>query len=85
MTVGQKVPGYGILNEYGEFEFTPQAIGSRKGRIKVIKETQVYSVQESRNLVIVHLRLPKFKGLKLIQELMNAVNELIQVFRTYEI
>jgi len=47
-TVGQKVEGYGILNEYGQFDFTPkQKCPNNSGGMKLVKETEDYSFYES--------------------------------------
>lgn len=83
--VGKKVRGYGLLNEYGEFEFTPEATGSRQGQMKTIKSTDTYDLRTTRNLLIVHIRIPKVKGFKLIQTLLTTVNELITDLRNYEV
>lgn len=85
LVIGQKYRGYGWINEYGEMMFTPEEKGKHAGRIKSIKEGDNYTLSSSKNKVIVHITLPHLTGLKLIQELMKCVNELIQDFRTYEI
>lgn len=85
LVVGKKYRGYGLLNEYGEFEFMPEETGKRAGAIKAIKQTDTYTLSTSRNLVLIHIRLPKVKGLQLVQSLLSVVNELITDLRNYEI
>ena len=82
---GIKYKGYCVLNEYGEIDFTPEQTGSRKGVIKLLKECEDYSLRYSKERVIIHINIKKEKGIKLIQELMKVVNNLIQDFKTYEI
>lgn len=81
---GKKYKGYACINEYGEMQFTPEQTGSRKGKIKLVKETESYVLSTSKNLVMIHLRLPKSNGLALIKHLMAAVNNLINDVKTYE-
>ena len=84
MEVGVKYKGYGMLNDFGEFEFTPEATGSRVGQIKVVKETVSYKLSTSKKFVLIHLKLERASGLDLIKDLMNIVNNLIQDFKKYE-
>lgn len=84
MQVGVKYKGYGMLNAFGEFEFTPEATGSRVGQIKVVKETGSYKLSTSKNFVLIHFKLERACSLDLIKELMIIVNNLIQDFKKYE-
>ena len=84
MEVGVKYKGYGMLNAFGEFEFTPEATGSRVGQIKAVKETGSYKLSTSKNFVLIHLKLERASSLDLIKELMNIVNNLIQDFKKYD-
>lgn len=81
---GKRYKGYALVNEYGEFEFYPEQKGSRQGQFKTVKETESYVLSTTKNLVVVHLRLPKSNGLTLIKHLMGAVNNLINDVKTYE-
>lgn len=82
---GKKYRGYALLNEYGEFDFTPENTGSRSGSIKTIKETESYILSTSRKKVMIHIRLERVSGLKLVQKLLTTVNEVITELRNYEI
>lgn len=84
--VGVKVRGYGIRNEFGEFEFIPENTGSRQGRKKLVKEGNGYSVSNTSAHVIIHLLVPKQdERLALIREYMKLVNNVLEVLRDYEI
>lgn len=82
---GKKYPGYGILNEYGEFEFIPEQTGSRKGTMKQIKQTKEYTLSQTKKKIIIHICMEKEKGIKVVQTLLRIMNELITDLRTYEI
>ena len=85
LEVGRKYRGYGLINEYGEFEFTPEETGSRKGVMKTVKEAEGYSIKTTEKLVIVHFSLEKKdKSMVMIKMLMDIFNKLINDFRTYE-
>lgn len=84
LPVGQKVKGYGLLNEYGEFDFIPENTGSRAGRTKLVKQGENYTISTTNKVIVVHLRLEKKSGIELLQSLMTMWNEIFNVFRTYE-
>ena len=84
MPVGQKVRGYGLLNEYGEFEFIPEQTGVRQGQTMLLKQGDNYTLSTTKKFVIVHLRLEKMSGMKLIVSMMKTVNEIVQNLKNYE-
>lgn len=83
--VGQKVKGYGLLNEYGEFEFVPEQTGSRKGQTKVIKSGEDYTLSSTKNSVIVHINIKKDRSLAMIKRLTIILSQLITDLRDYAI
>lgn len=85
LPVGQKVRGYGLLNEYGEFEFYPEQTGARKGRIKVIKQTADYTLSTSSGHVIVHCKVQKTSTLAIVKDLMSIMSNIINDLKTYAI
>ena len=86
LETGVKYRGYGYVNAFGEFEFTPEQTGSRLGRRRLVKEGDAYTIAETRNTRIVHITLPKgVKGLDLIKKFMEVVNTIVKVFGDYEI
>ena len=86
MQPGVKYPGYGFINEYGEFQFTPQETGSRKEQKKLVKEDENSSVYRTAKYIILHgkieRRLPMLDRIKAVIELMN---NFINTLRNYEI
>lgn len=85
MPVGQKVKGYGLLNEYGEFEFIPEQTGIRQGQTKLVKQGDNYTVSSTKNSVIIHVRLLKQQSsMELLSSFCKVVNVLLQTLRDYE-
>lgn len=84
LPVGQKVKGYGLLNEFGEFDFIPENTGSRAGRTKLVKQGENFTISTTNKVIVVHLRLEKKKGIELLQGLMAMWNEIFNVIRNYE-
>lgn len=82
--VGQKVKGYGVLNEYGEFDFIPEQSGTRAGRVRQVKSGNGYVLSQTNKRVIVHMNLERGESLPMIKRLMNIVSEIIQVFKDYD-
>lgn len=84
MPVGQKVRGYGLLNEYGEFEFIPEQTGVREGQVKLLKQGDNYTLSTTKKFIIAHIRMEKESGLTLIVKLMKTVNEIVLNLKNYE-
>lgn len=86
LQAGVKYKGYGFINEYGEFEFTPEQTGSRKGQKKFIKTGDGFSLCETRDLLIAHIAVRKVSPkLKLIKDYMSVINQTLNILRDYEI
>lgn len=86
MVVGKQYKGYAWRNEYGEFFFRPTAVGSRAGQQKRICEDEDFILSSTKELVLVHIRIPKTKGgaTEYIKLLTAVVNKLIAAFFKYE-
>ena len=85
MPIGQKVRGYGLLNEYGEFDFIPEQTGIRQGQTKLIKGNDEYTLSETKKMVIVHIRLLKGDSkLDLLKEYLRIFNIVLEDLREYE-
>lgn len=85
MPIGQKVRGYGLLNEYGEFDFIPEQTGIRQGQTKLIKGNDEYTLSETKKMVIVHIRLSKGDSkLDLLKEYLRIFNIVLNDLREYE-
>ena len=86
MVAGVKYRGYGYINEFGEFEFTPEQTGINKGKRKVLKEGDGFSIAETTNLVLVTVKVPhKFKGVELVKEYLRVMNNVLNILRDYDI
>lgn len=84
--VGQKVRGYGLLNEYGEFDFIPEQTGARQGQTKLIKSNDEYTLSETKKMVIAHIRLPKGDNkLDLIKKFFGILNNILTDLREYDL
>lgn len=85
MPIGQKVRGYGLLNEYGEFDFIPEQTGIRQGQTKLIKGNDEYTLSETKKMVIVHIRLSKADSkMDLLKEYLRIFNIVLEDLREYE-
>lgn len=86
LKAGIKYRGYGFINDFGEFEFTPEQTGSRMGKRRLIKEGENFTISETSAVRIFHLTLPKsLSGLDLIKEFLNTMNKIVEILRDYEI
>lgn len=86
MTPGVKYRGYGMMNSFGEFEFTPEQTGIRKGKRRFIKQGDNFSVSETVNNVLVHMAFEKQKSkMELMKEYLKVTNSVLEVLRDYEI
>ena len=87
MVVGKQYKGYAWRNEYGEFFFRPSAVGSRAGQQKKVCEDNNYILSTTKDLVLIHIRIPKMDGgaTEYIKQLTAVVNKLIAAFFKYEI
>ena len=84
-TVGQKVRGYGIVNEYGEFEFHPEETGSRAGQIKLVTKQENYTLSHSKKLVIIHITLERGSRLQVLEKFIKLTSSIIMTLKKYEL
>lgn len=87
LPVGQKIRGYGLLNEYGEFDFIPEQTGSRQGETKLIKSTDEYTLSETKQKILVHVRLNKVDKsmIDILKQYIQIMNTILFELRKYEI
>lgn len=86
MVPGIKYRGYGVLNEFGEFEFIPENTGSRQGRKRLVKQGDNFSVSTTSNNLVIHMLVKRERErLKLVKEFMTVVNEVLMILRDYEV
>ena len=83
--IGQKVRGYGIINEYGEFDFIPEQTGIKQGQTKLIKCDDEYTLSETKKLVVVHMRLIKSESkLAILKNYLRIFNKVLNCLRNYD-
>lgn len=85
---GVKYKGYGMVNDYKEFTFIPEATGSRQGREKVLKtwETEMMTLKETKNFLIVTMKQPRGESEnEIVKGLMTKFNELYKFIQTHEL
>lgn len=80
---GAKVRGYGILNEFGEFNFIPEQTGVRAGQRKVVAETSDFSVAETKNSVCVHINIRKDEPDGIIFKYLRLTTAIIVTLKKY--
>ena len=86
MTPGKRYKGYGSINEFGEFDFTPSQVGSKPDQKKIIKETDEYTLYETKNFVLTSIRVPKTLSVfNRILFLLQNVDKIVSEFKKYEI
>ena len=63
--------------------FTPSGASSDLGA-RVVKETENYTICVTKNKSLIHAKLEKFNGLRLLASWMNIVDEIIGELKNYE-
>lgn len=83
---GQKYRGYGLLNEFGEFEFIPEDTGSRKENIKTLKTGSGFSVSYSKQNLMIHIKIKhsKRKMSELVVEFATKFNQIVDIIKKHE-
>lgn len=85
MEVGKRYKGYGILNEYGDYTFTPcEVMDERQERMRIVESSGGTTLYESKNYFKISVRISKkdtqtdFMALvhSLCTEIMRAVYNL---------
>ena len=86
MKPGVKYPGYGFINDYNEFQFTPSEVGSRAGQKKLVKEGTDYSVYTTKRKVLIHFNIDRrLSKLERISQMFRLVDNIVKIFKEYEI
>lgn len=82
---GQRYRGWGMINDFGEFEFVPEEKGAHEGQIKAVKQGDNWKICESKNFVIINLKVNKEgNALDRIKLFMNKVNDIIGILKDYD-
>lgn len=86
MVPGKRYRGYGYVNEYKEFCFEPENTGSREGVIKAICNREGVGISETQKYLLIRIKMPKCTNLlDRLKELAKAYNQIVKIFREYEI
>lgn len=84
--IGKKVKGYGILNEFGEFDFIPEQTGSRPNGMKIVKSTDGFTIYECKETIRIVSHVKKnSEKLAFMSDFCKQVNELLRFFRDYDL
>lgn len=82
---GIRYKGYALVNEYGQIQFDPEEKGAHEGRIKEVKRGDNYIVKESREYILLSIKVKRGEtALDRVQNLMNVVNQLVNIFKEYD-
>lgn len=86
MKQGVRYRGYGFINEFNEFQFTPEQTGSRKEQKKLVKEGDGFTIYKTKKSVIFHVKIDRSDGRnKLVGLFLNVTNRIMQVLSNYDI
>lgn len=81
---GEKLKGYGLLNEFGEFEFIPEKTGSRQGIVKLVKEGENFTISTTKQRILIHIRLDRISGLQLVKKFLQESTNILQILKDYD-
>ncbi len=86
MVPGRRYRGYGFVNEFGEFCFEPEAVGSQAGRIKPVVQKDGVSLSYSTRHILLRVKLKRgLTAMTLAQELMTKFQLIIKWLKEYDI
>lgn len=82
--VGVPYKGSGVLNEYGQWMFTPAQVGSREGQKKFVCGEENYTIHTTRKKVIIHITLDRDDKMSLISAFVKLTDRLLLHFKNYD-
>lgn len=86
MKPGVKYPGYGWVNNFHEFQFTPSQKGKNEGRMKILTEGNGYTVHTTRDNIIIHVKIPrKESAIERVTEFLRVQQEVLEILREYDL
>ena len=84
--VGKKVKGYGLLNEFGEFDFFPEQTGSHPNSMKVIVDNPNFTIYRCKKKLKVVLNLETSQNrIELFQQFASKYNKVLNFLMNYEV
>ena len=84
IVAGVKYSGYGTLNEFGEWHFTPSQVGRRQGQKSFVVGDKDFTIYTTKKKVIVHLTIERCERMTLITKFCRIVDKLLGNFKDYD-
>lgn len=82
--VGVPYRGSGVLNDYGQWMFTPSQVGSREGQKRLVKAEKDYKLYTTKNKVIIHISLDRDEKIELMKQVTLLSDRLFIDFKNYD-
>lgn len=82
--VGVPYKGSGVLNNFGQWTFTPSQVGSREGQKSLVKQDTNYTLYSTKKKVIIHITLERGERMSLIAAFCKVVDKLLLNFKDYD-
>lgn len=84
MEIGRRYKGYAVLNEYGQFEFTPCQKMPSEGRMKIVRSGSNYTLYESRYQFRLSFTFSKGdNAMQSVKAFLNSVQSCIAILYKY--
>ena len=84
LKVGVPYRGTGVVNDYGQWMFTPSQVGSREGQKKFVVGEENYTIHTTKNKVIIHITLDRDDKMRLICTFVKLTERLLLHFKNYD-
>lgn len=82
--VGVPYRGTGVVNDYGQWMFTPSQVGSREGQKKFVVGEENYTIHTTKKKVIIHITLDRDDKMELITAWVKLTDRLLLHFKNYD-
>lgn len=82
--VGVPYRGSGVLNDYGQWVFTPSQVGSREGQKKYVVGESNYTIYTTKKKVLIHISLDRDDRMALVAAFCKLVEKLMLNFKDYD-
>ena len=82
--VGVPYKGHGVLNNFGQWTFTPSQVGSREGQKSLVKQEENYTLYSTKKKVVIYITLERGEKMSLIAAFCKVVDKLLLNFKDYD-
>ena len=82
--VGVPYKGSGVLNNFGQWTFTPSQVGSREGQKSLVKQDANYTLYSTKKKVVIYITLERGEKMSLIAAFCKVVDKLLLNFKDYD-